>query len=90
MRWYNILEDFKDGQARNMDETDRNARKTLMYLKSKIEEYLDELNCVKDIENDDFSYGEKTALVECLEIIQLWDDAEEAGLDYVIEDRYPL
>ena len=42
-----------------MDETDRNARKTLIYLKSKIEEYLDELNDVKDIENDDFSYGKK-------------------------------
>ncbi len=72
-----------------MDETEGKASKILIYLAKKIEDYLNQLNA-KNIGIDDFSYGEKTALVECLEIIQLWDEAKQAGLDYVIEDRYPL
>ena len=80
---------IKPCRARNMDESEEKASKILIYLANKIEDYLNQLNA-KDVENDEFSYGEKTALVECLEIIQLWDGAKQAGLDYVIEDRYPL
>ena len=39
---------------------------------------------------DDFLYGEKTAYVECLEIIQEWKKAKAFGLDFDIEKKYPL
>ncbi len=37
-----------------------------------------------------FIYGEKTAYVECLEILQYWQHAEEYGLNYFVEDRFPI
>ena len=52
--------------------------------------YLDELQDVKDVEEKQFQYGEKTAYVECLEIVQYWERAEEFGLDFEIEKRYAL
>ena len=39
---------------------------------------------------DEFAYGEKVAYVECLEILQLWEMAEKYGLDYDVEERFPL
>ena len=52
--------------------------------------YIDELFENKDAENEMFQYGERTAYTECLEWIQLWQYAEANGLDYNIEERYPL
>ena len=54
----------------------RNAEEILKYMISK--------------ENDEFGYGEKTAYVECLEIIQQWEKAKENGLDYEIEKFFSL
>lgn len=51
---------------------------------------LDELYSLKDYKRNHFIEGEKTAYVECLEMIQRWESAEERGLNYNIETRYPL
>ena len=45
---------------------------------------------MKSTAKDGFTYGEKTAYAECLEIIQLWEESESNGLDYEIEERFPL
>ena len=34
--------------------------------------------------------GMKTAYVECLELIQQWEKAEENGLDWDIEENFPV
>ena len=66
---------------------DRSAETVLNYMKEVIESNLDELN---GHEEDEFCYGGKTAYVECLEIIQEWEGAKRVGLDYNVEERYPL
>ena len=66
------------------------AEEVFMYMKERIEEYLECINAMGSLEDDDFTYGEKTAYVECLEMMQLWVKAKKLGLDYRIEGRYPL
>ena len=56
-------------------------------MKELLEYYLEELN---GREANAFCYGEKTAYVECLEMIQKWHRSKEIGLDYEIEKKYPL
>ncbi len=63
------------------------AEKVLIYLKDILEYYLEELNTV---ENTEFILGERTAYIECLEIIQRWKNAKEIGLNYPIEVRFPI
>ncbi len=66
----------------------KTAEKVLVYLKNLLEFNLDELyDCGK---TNEFIYGEKTAYVECLEIVQQWECAEDIGLDYEVEKKYPL
>lgn len=65
----------------------RNAKETLGFLKEMLESNLAELNYS---ENNEFVYGEKTAYVECLEIIQQWDKSKKLGLTYNIQKRFPL
>ncbi len=65
----------------------KTAEEVLGYLKELLEVYLAELN---GAEKNTFAYGEKTAYVECLEIIQLWEKAQTFGLNYDIEKRYPI
>ena len=65
----------------------KTAEEVLGYLKELLEVYLAELN---GSEKNQFAYGEKTAYVECLEIIQLWEKAQTFGLNYDIEKRYPI
>ncbi len=55
-----------------------------------ISEYLEDLKDFKDREEEQFQYGERTAFTECLEYLQAWDRAKEIGLDFDIEERYPL
>ena len=53
--------------------------------------YLTELNGARaDAQESQFAYGEKTAYVECLELISQWKKAEKHGLDFCIEERFPL
>ena len=66
---------------------DNTAEKILRYMKELLELYLGELN---GLEYDVFVFGEKTAYVECLELIQTWEHARSAGLDYDIEKRFPI
>lgn len=65
------------------------AEETLTYLIEQLLEYMEEL---KESEEsaEPFCYGEKTAYAECLEIIQNWEKAEERGLGFNIESKYPL
>lgn len=42
------------------------------------------------LEKNAFAFGEKTAYVECLEMIQSWEYAHGAGLNYDIEKRFPI
>ena len=52
--------------------------------------YIEELFEYKDVEGQQFQYGERLAYTECLEWIQEWKYAEINGLDFDIEKRYPL
>lgn len=65
-----------------------NAEETLKALTKTIVENLRELN---DLEENPFISGEKHAYVECLEVIQeIWEHARQNGLDFDIEDSFPL
>lgn len=65
-----------------------NAEEALKALTETIVENLRELN---DMEENPFISGEKHAYVECLEIIQdIWDQSRQNGLDFDIEDSFPL
>ena len=46
------------------------AHETLRYVIALLTYYLDELGNAKEFDENQFEYGEKTAFVECLEIIQ--------------------
>lgn len=52
--------------------------------------YIEELSEYKDVEDEQFQYGERTAYTECLEMIQDWSKAKKYGLDFNIEEKYPL
>ena len=68
----------------------KSAEETLKVVIDRIVVSLEELGEVGDSEKEQFQYGEKTAYVECLEWIQLWISADENGLDFEIEKRFPL
>ncbi len=67
------------------------AEETLIYMIDLFKFYLEDIEPLSSKTNQ-FVYGEKTAYVECLEIIQYWKDADKHGLDasFNIEERYPL
>jgi len=65
------------------------AEEILVEMIELFQEYLEDIQETgEDMEG--FLYGEKTAYVECLEIIQHWSKAEMYGLNYKIEERFPL
>ena len=66
------------------------SHETLQMIISILLNYLEELNGIKSSDENQFAYGEKTAYTECLELIQLWEKAHVTGLDFNIEERYPL
>ena len=66
------------------------ARETLIDLIEILLINLEELKEAKAEDKDRFAYGEKTAYVECLEIVQQWMEAVEHGLDFEVEKRYKL
>ena len=65
----------------------KTAEEVLETLIDVIETGCDELNAPRI---KYFGLGVKSAYVECLEYIQEWEKAKEYGLDYEIEDRYPI
>ena len=64
-----------------------NAKEILIYLTETLLFYLEELS---DIDKNAFTNGEKTAFVECLEILQHWNESTLYGLDFDIEGKYPI
>lgn len=67
-----------------------NSMDLLKYMIELLTSYLEELSDIQDLPEQEFSYGEKTAYTECLEILSLWEDAKENGLNYEVEKRFPL
>ena len=67
------------------------AEEVLQFL---IDEGLNSLEDLNQIElNGDltpFQFGLRTATVAYMEIIQRWEKAEENGLDFDIEDEFPV
>lgn len=67
----------------------RTAEEILIEMIELFQEYLEDIQGTgEDMEG--FLYGEKTAYVECLEIIQHWSKAYMYGLNYKIEEKFPL
>lgn len=65
--------------------------KVLIRLIDLLIPYIEELYARKEENGDiEFLEGERTAYTECLEVIQQWDRAEENGLNWNIEERFPL
>ena len=46
---------------------------------------LDELREYRDASKHLFQYGEKTAYIECFELIQEWENAGELGIGFDVE-----
>ena len=67
--------------------SDKTAKEALMYLVRTLTAYLEDLNFNA---KTPFAHGEKTAFVECLEMIQKYYGATELGLDYDVEARFPI
>ncbi len=68
----------------------RNAEEVLAGLINLLLMHIEELFKYKNVEGQQFQYGERTAYTECLELIQEWEYAEVNGLDFEIEKDYPL
>ena len=69
----------------------KNAPELLSYMIDLLTHYLTELSDGEDSRAAaQFVYGEKTAYVECLEILSQWEHAQEHGLTFDIEERFPL
>ena len=66
------------------------AEETLSYMIDLFLEYLESLSSTQNPEKEQFILGERTAYVECLEIIQCWEHARKNGLDFDIEARFPV
>jgi hypothetical protein len=67
-----------------------NAEEILTYIISLLLMYLEDLSDIADTPDEQFAYGKKTAYTESLEILAYWDKAEVNGLDFQIEERFPL
>ena len=68
----------------------KTANELLNFLISLLTVYLEELSSASALDADQFCYGEKTAYAECLELLQQWECAEANGLDFDVENRFPL
>ena len=68
----------------------KTANELLNFLISLLSVYLEELSSASILDEDQFCYVEKNAYTECLEWIQEWEFAEANGLDFDVENRFPL
>lgn len=68
----------------------KNASEILSYMIDLLTHYLIELSDDETAPHSQFVYGEKTAYVECLEILSQWELAQEYGLTFNVELRFPL
>jgi hypothetical protein len=69
---------------------ERNSEEVLEMMIQILLVYIEELFDYKDVEGQQFQYGERLAYTECLGWIQSWKYAKINGLDFDIEKRYPL
>ena len=51
---------------------------------------IEELMEYKETTESEFQYGERVAYTECLEYLQYLTTGIDLGLDFDIEERYPL
>lgn len=68
----------------------KNAEEVLTMMIGLLLQYVDELFAYKDGADEQFQYGERVAYTECLEWLQSWEKANEHGLNFEIERRFPL
>ena len=68
----------------------KTANELLIFLIPLLTAYLEALSSSSALDADLFCYGEKTAYAECLELLQQWEFAETNGLDFDVENRFPL
>lgn len=69
----------------------KSAEEILRGMSSLLRDYLEELDEISCTDkNYDFVKGEKVAYAECLEMMQSWEYAERAGLDYDVEECLSL
>lgn len=68
----------------------QNAESVLKGMIKRLLCYIEELSKYRNVEEQQFVYGERTAFTECLEWIQLWTNAEKYSLNFNIEEKYPL
>lgn len=66
------------------------ADEVVKFLIEKFLVYVDDLKDYQDVEGEEFQFGERVAYTECLEYLQMWIHAAEYGLDFDVEERYPL
>lgn len=66
------------------------AEKVLNYMIDTLLLYAEELKDVYDGTDLKFEYGEKTAYIECLEMLSLWEGASGCGLDFDVEKAFGL
>ena len=66
------------------------AVETLNYIIDLFLYYLENLEVENNPEKEQFISGERIAYIECLEIIQYWKHARSNGLDFNIEERFPV
>ena len=66
------------------------AEEVIVAMIAELLAYVEELFEYKNVEGEQFQYGERLAYTECLEFLQAWTHAEANGLDFDIEKRYPL
>lgn len=69
---------------------DFSAKQTLIFLIKFLSLRLEELKEAKAADKERFAYGEKTAYAECLEMILFWKEASVCGLNFDVEERFPL
>lgn len=67
----------------------KTAVETLNYLIDLLLYYLNEFDLAQS-PVEEFVLGERTAYIECLEVVQGWRNAHKVGLDFDIEARYPI
>ena len=69
---------------------DKSSDEVLQMMIETLLIYIEELFDYKNVEGQQFQYGERLAYTECLEWIKEWEHAKRNGLNFDIEEKYPL
>lgn len=77
------LIDKRESSTGKLDASD-----VLKYMIDILITYIKEL--IEIVQEDEFAYGERVAYTECLEMVCLWKDCAKHGLDFDVEQRFPL